>query len=100
MRRGLLRSIKNALNRKSGLYIFRINLPHHSLLLKQNDKSKLTPLNIFDIENELQNRLGTLGKSDKTSKLGDETAQVLMYMFDNHNALTKVFRMAKDNLEE
>jgi len=88
-------NIEKEINRKPGPYVFRINGENYhmirSLLPKQNDKPKFAQLYIFDTENEVRNRLQTLGKSDKSSKLDEEIVEGLMHMFDNYNALTKVF---------
>nr|XP_016514870.1 PREDICTED: uncharacterized protein LOC107831602 [Nicotiana tabacum] len=71
-----------------------------SLLPPEGSTPKFAQLYIYDTENEVQNRLHALGRGDRINELHAEIVQDLKQMLDDHNVLTKSFRMVRDKFHE
>ncbi|OIT18832.1 hypothetical protein A4A49_60773, partial [Nicotiana attenuata] len=67
-----------------------------SLLPPEGSTPKFAQLYIYDTENEVENRIHALG----ISQLHAEFVQDLKQMLDEHNVLTKSFRMVRDKFQE
>ncbi|KAG2596891.1 hypothetical protein PVAP13_5KG209907 [Panicum virgatum] len=98
-------NIDKTINQGEGPYVFRINgQVHHrigSLLPEPNKIPKFAELYIFDTKNEIQNRIRAISKEDPdTTDLNPDIIRGLQKMLDEHNPLVKIFRHARDLLEE
>jgi hypothetical protein len=98
-------NIDKNINRGQGPYVFRINGQiHHrigSLLPKQDDDPKFAELYIFDTKNEIENRIRALNKEDnEINDINPSIVEELRKMLDQYNPLVKVFRHARDLLEQ
>ncbi|XP_074376366.1 uncharacterized protein LOC141717960 isoform X2 [Apium graveolens] len=93
--------VDHNINKGRGLYCYRINGQNihllGSLLPPDGRPPKLCQLYIYDTENEVDNRVGTLHGD---SNLDPNIVDGLMKMLDEHNELTKGFRMARDRFQE
>ena len=93
------------INKGEGPYIFCINGQiHHrigSLLPEHGQIPQYAELYIFDTQNEINNRIKALQKVDPTeSDINPHIVEELKKMLDTHNPLVKLFRHARDLLEE
>jgi hypothetical protein len=93
------------INKGEGPYIFRINGQiHHrigSLLPEQGQPPQYAELYIFYTKNEIKNRIKALHKEDPQEKdIDPNIVQELKNMLDKYNPLVKIFRHARDLLEE
>jgi len=98
-------NIDKTINKGEGPYVFRINGQiHHrigSLLPKPNKIPKFVELYIFDTKNEIENRIRALSKEDPYgTDLNPAIMEGLQKRLDECNPLVKVFRHARDLLEE
>lgn len=95
--------IDKRINNGRGPYCFKLNGQNYHLIgtlkPKEGESPKFCQLYIYDTENEVENRMNAVNGSDT---LDPEIIEGLLQMLDEHNKLTKGFRMARDrfNLEE
>lgn len=61
---------------------------------------KFAQLYIHDTENEVSNRVHFFSSSKKQSEIDTGVVDGLIQMFDQTNAIVKVFRMARDIFKE
>ncbi|KAL0319968.1 UNVERIFIED_CONTAM: hypothetical protein Sradi_5258300 [Sesamum radiatum] len=96
--------INNRINDGRGPYCFVLNGQNHHLigsLLPDVDRSpNFMQLYVVDTENEVRNRIRALNKDDRKQNFDPNIIQGLQNMFDEHNPLTKVLRMARDRFRE
>ncbi|KAM3287217.1 hypothetical protein P3S67_020647 [Capsicum chacoense] len=71
-----------------------------SLLPPEGSTSKFTQLYIYDIENEVSNRINAVGRGQDVNKLHVEIVVDLKQMLDDDNVLVKTFRMVRDRFQE
>ena len=93
------------INKGEGPYIFRINGQiHHrigSLLPEQGQAPQYAELYNFDTKNEIENRIKALHKEDpQETDIDPNIVHELKNMLDKCNPLVKIFRHARDLLEE
>ena len=86
-------------------YIFRVNGQiHHqigSLLPLPNTSPKFVELYIFDTKNEIENRINALAKEDPSERdINPQIVRDLKNMLDESNPLVKIFRHARDLLDQ
>lgn len=98
-------NIDKNINKGNGPYVFRINGQiHHrigSLLLRPNNIPKFAELYIYDTKNEIENKIQALTEQDSEEHdLNLYTIEKLKKLLDEHNPLVKIFRHARDILEE
>lgn len=90
------------INKSKGPYVFRLNgVTHHrfgSLLPNSGDDPKFCQLYIYDTENEIQNRIGSVGGQDGNG-VDPEIVEGLVKMLDDTNNLVKEFRKARDRFK-
>ncbi|KAL2938140.1 ATP-dependent DNA helicase PIF1 [Bienertia sinuspersici] len=96
--------VDNTVNRGNSPYIFRLNGQNHhkigSLLPPDGHPPRFSQLYIYDTENEVKNRINSLSRGDAQPELDPDIIEGLARMFDEHNELTKVFRMARERCTE
>ncbi|KAL0319836.1 UNVERIFIED_CONTAM: hypothetical protein Sradi_5245100 [Sesamum radiatum] len=96
--------IDNRINVGHGPYCFVLNGQNHHLirsLLPDVDRSpNFMQLYVIDAKNEVRNRIRALNKDDRNQNFDPNIIQGLHNMFDDHNPLTKVLRMARDRFRE
>ncbi|XP_056685898.1 uncharacterized protein [Spinacia oleracea] len=96
--------VDNTINQGNSPYVFRLNGQNHhkigSLLPQIGERPRFTHLYIYDTENEISNRINSLGNNGQHSNLNPDIVDALSKMFDEHNELTKAFRMARERFEE
>lgn len=77
---------------------------HHkigSLMPTPGQTAKFAQLYIYDTENEVSNRIKAISKKGTSgNNLDPKIIEGLMKMFDEHNKLTEVFRMARDRFQD
>jgi hypothetical protein len=93
------------INKGEGPYIFCINGQiHHrigSLLPEQGQPPQYAELYIFDTKNKIENRIKALHKEDpQETGMDPNIVYELKNMLDKYNLLVKIFRHARDLLEE
>ncbi|RCV17669.1 hypothetical protein SETIT_3G238100v2 [Setaria italica] len=98
-------NIDKRINQGDGPYVFRINGQiHHrigSLLPQPNKAPKFAELYIFDTKNEIENRIRALTNEEPDQNdINLYIVNELKKMLDNCNPLVKVFRHARDLLEQ
>uniref|UniRef100_A0A6N2KNL2 Helitron helicase-like domain-containing protein n=1 Tax=Salix viminalis TaxID=40686 RepID=A0A6N2KNL2_SALVM len=91
-------------NRQSGPYIFKINGHCHHLmgsLLPSNESApKFAQLYIYDVANEVSNRMSQFPHSTSTSSLDETIVGDLIQMLASTNCLVGLFRHASQKLSE
>lgn len=80
--------------KRSGQLCHRIG----SLLPKRDKRPEYAQLYIFDTQNELMNRLRVGTYKNRAFQPNEEIVAALMQMFDAHNPIVKLFRVARDRL--
>jgi hypothetical protein len=97
--------IDTGVNKGPDPYVFKINgQVHHrigSLLSDESADPVYAQLYIFDIENEVQNRISIFDRhkeSDDGNRVDSQIVEGLVRMFDESNELVKSFRAARDLL--
>jgi hypothetical protein len=98
-------NIDNSVNDGCGPPVFKINgQVHHrigSLLPTDDTSPKYIQLYIYDIANEVKNRMKCLNNSETVAEnLNPSIVQGLMKMLDENNPFVKKFRMARDRLRD
>ena len=98
-------NVDDSVNDKPGPYIFRINGQNHhkigSLMPTPGQTPKFAQLYIYDTENEVSNRMKAISKKGTFgNNLDPKITEGLMKMFEEHNKLTEVFRMARDRFQD
>ena len=93
------------INKGEGPYVFRINGQiHHrigSLLPKNGQLPQYAELYIFDTKNEIKNRIKALHREDPQEiDIDPRIVEELKNMLDKCNPLVKIFRHARDLLEQ
>ncbi|KAL0733578.1 hypothetical protein Bca4012_009788 [Brassica carinata] len=87
----------------NGPYTYRIQgqIYHRlgSLLPLEGKPPKCGQLYIFDTQNEVQNRIGTMTRNSKSAKLDENIVEGLIRMLDENNSLAVEFRKARDKYE-
>ncbi|CAN1341002.1 hypothetical protein LINPERPRIM_LOCUS39035 [Linum perenne] len=98
--KSLIQSVNHKLNSGSAPYIYSIGgqIFHRigSLLPPEGQAPSFLQLYIHDSDNEIMNRLNSISKD---TKLRESILQELRNMLDEHNALVKVFRFARDRMD-
>ncbi|XP_021743384.1 uncharacterized protein LOC110709442 [Chenopodium quinoa] len=96
--------VDNTINRGNAPYVFRLNGQNHhkigSLLPPEGKQPRFSQLYIYDTENEVESRIHSIGNGESTPDLDPEIVAGLSKMFDKHNQLAKVFRMARERFAE
>nr|XP_009804789.1 PREDICTED: uncharacterized protein LOC104249954 [Nicotiana sylvestris] len=91
-------------NQTKGPRIFKLSGQNYhqigSLLPPEGSNPKFAQLYIYDTENEVQNRMHALGRGDRINQFHAEIVQDLKQMLDEHNVLTKSFRMVRGKFHE
>ena len=86
-----------------GPYTIRIQgQTHHrigSLIPRQGRPPEYIQLYIFDMGNEVRNRLKAMGQTSTEGNLDEATLARLIEMIDGNNCLAKLFRRARDHYE-
>ena len=94
--------VDDAINRGRGPYVFKVSgkIYHWigSMCPALNKKPKFLQLYIYDTAHEVDNRLEHFNKRDK--RLKREIVEKLKEVLDAHNKLVKLFRTARDKMEE
>ncbi|XP_056698595.1 uncharacterized protein [Spinacia oleracea] len=96
--------VDSSINRGNASYVFRLNGQNHhkigSLLPPEGQQPRFTQLYIYDTQNEVSNRINSLGSVGEKPELDPVIVAGLSKMFDEHNELAKVFRMARERFQE
>ncbi|KAM3285406.1 hypothetical protein P3S67_024205 [Capsicum chacoense] len=71
-----------------------------SLLPPEGSNPKFAQLYIYDIENEVANRIQAVSDCQNVNKLHAEIVADLKQMLDGHNVLDKTFIMVRDRFQE
>ena len=66
-----------------------------SLLPVNNDSPKFAQLYVYDIENEIHNRMSSYIFDDASKNLTESIIRILIKMLDQTNKLVKLFRTVK-----
>ncbi|XP_074353399.1 uncharacterized protein LOC141692451 [Apium graveolens] len=94
--------VDNSINNRGAPYIYRLNGQNHhlfgSLILPDSEDPKFCQLYIYDIENEISNRLRWVNV-DGGDPVDVEIVEGLSAMLDETNELVKEFRTAHDHFE-
>ncbi|CAN0866486.1 hypothetical protein LINGRAHAP2_LOCUS9290 [Linum grandiflorum] len=94
--------VTRELNDGSSVYIYSIGgqIFHRigSLLPPEGSPPMFGQLYIYDIENEVENRMNCFSTDTSNNPLRSEIISGLRDMLDKHNALTKVYRSARDRI--
>nr|GEY27695.1 helitron helicase-like domain-containing protein [Tanacetum cinerariifolium] len=94
--------IDNSVNRRRGPYVFKISGQiYHligSLCPEPGNPPRFLQLYIYDIYNEVSNRMCHFSEGD-SSQLDHEFVSTLIHLLDEHNELVRLFRMARDRVE-
>ena len=98
-------NIDKNINQGEGSYVFRVNGQiHHrigSLLPLANTSPKFAELCIFDTKNEIENRIRALTIEDPHEiDLNLDIVRGLQKMLDESNPFVKIFRNARDLLDQ
>ncbi|KAM2883182.1 hypothetical protein COP2_016053 [Malus domestica] len=93
-----------SINKGRGPYVFKINgQVHHlmgSLLPLEGENPKFAQLYIHDTQNEVSNRIGCFSGSETVEKLDHHVVDGLIKMLDECNEVVKLFRLARDMIDE
>nr|XP_028954994.1 uncharacterized protein LOC114823729 [Malus domestica] len=93
-----------SINKGRGPYVFKINSQvHHlmgSLLPLEGENPKFAQLYIHDTQNEVSNRIGCFSGSETVEKLDHHVVDSLIKMLDDCNEVVKLFRLARDMIDE
>ncbi|KAK7266727.1 hypothetical protein RIF29_19378 [Crotalaria pallida] len=98
--------LDSAINDGRGRFVYRISGQNHhrigSLLPGAGQTPRFAQLYIYDTDNEVANRMKSFRGSGEQSgsDFDPEIIQHLQEMFDTYNPICKVFRMARDRLED
>nr|GEW09767.1 hypothetical protein [Tanacetum cinerariifolium] len=91
--------VDTSINNGRGPYVFRISgkIYHWIGLMcpQEGDMPRFLQLYIYDTNNEVQNRMAHFG-GEEQSGLKREIVEGLIDFLDNHNALVKLFRTARN----
>ena len=97
-------NIDQSVNRQSGPYVFKINGHCHHLmgsLLPSNDNApKFAQLYIYDVTNEVSNRMSQFPHSTSDSCLDETIVTEIIEMLGSTNCLVSLFRHASQKLSE
>ena len=97
-------NVDSSVNNGSGPYVFRANgQTHHrigSLLSVHGQKPKYAQLYIYEIDNEVKNRISVVIHEDDRNYVDPDIVIGLMEMLDQCNQLVKCFRMVRDRFNE
>lgn len=93
--------VDSAINKTRGPYVFRVSgVNIHfigSLVPEKEERPKYAQLYIYDTENEVRNRIGTMQKNGPNTAIDEEIVTQLSKMLDEtNNHLVKSFRQARD----
>ncbi|XP_020082250.1 uncharacterized protein LOC109705878 [Ananas comosus] len=92
--------VDNEVNKKPGPYVFKISGQNYhrmgSLLPTNGQRPKFAQLYIYDIENEIDNRMRAFNSSDEIKNINRNIVRSLLEMFDCVNEIVKAFRMVRD----
>uniref|UniRef100_A0A2N9J2K3 ATP-dependent DNA helicase n=1 Tax=Fagus sylvatica TaxID=28930 RepID=A0A2N9J2K3_FAGSY len=97
-------SVDNSVNNGSAPYVFRLNGQNHhrigSLIPVDGQRPKFAQLYIYDTENEVTNRIGSIIGDNSRNTVDQDIVAGLLEMLDQCNSLVKYFRMARDRFNE
>jgi hypothetical protein len=97
-------SVDNSVNNGSAPYVFRLNGQNHhrigSLIPVDGQRPKFAQLYIYDTENEVTNRIGSVIGDNSRNIVDQDIVAGLLEMLDQCNSLVKYFRMARDRFNE
>ncbi|XP_070667578.1 uncharacterized protein [Malus domestica] len=92
------------INKGQGPYVFKINgQVHHlmgSLLPPEGESPKFAQLCIYDTQNEINNRMSCFPHSEESLKVDEQIVGGLIKMLDECKELVKLFRVARDRINE
>ncbi|KAH0691484.1 hypothetical protein KY289_018842 [Solanum tuberosum] len=95
--------IDASVNQTKGPRTFRLSGQNYhkigSLLPTKGFTPKFAQLYIYDTENEVQNRINVINRSESNSQIHSQIVNDLKEMLDQHNVLTKSFRMVRDRFQ-
>ncbi|GFQ02664.1 hypothetical protein PHJA_002410300 [Phtheirospermum japonicum] len=96
--------IDATINNGSGPYIFRLNgQTHHrlgSLLPLPGQNARYAQLYIYDIANEICNRISSVFGDSDVPAINTAIVEGILLMLNESNEIVKAFRMARDIYEE
>lgn len=96
-------NIDYSINRSRGPYIFRLNgVTYHrfgSLIPNEGEDPKFCQLYIYDTQNEVENRIGSM-KIHDSDQVDTVVLDGLVKMLDDSNKLVKFFRKAGERFNE
>ncbi|XP_061355511.1 uncharacterized protein LOC133300041 [Gastrolobium bilobum] len=96
--------VVGSVNQGSSPYCFRVGRRvHHlmgSLLPPDSQTPKFAQLYIYDIDHEVDNRLGSLSSTRSEDMLDLDIVQSLKEMLDKYNTVAQSFRYARDRYKE
>lgn len=94
--------IDYSVNKSRGPYVFKMNgVNHHrfgSLIPNDGSDPKFCQLYIYDTENEIENRVGSIGGKDGNT-VDSKIVEGLVKMLDETNPLVKEFRKARNRFK-
>ena len=92
-------NIDSSTTNSHGPYVFKISSQiHHlmgSLLPLDNESPKFAQLYIYDIENEIQNRMSSYIFDDAVKNFTESITKLLIEMLDQTNKLVRLFQIVK-----
>ncbi|OIT01076.1 hypothetical protein A4A49_59966, partial [Nicotiana attenuata] len=93
-----------SVNKTKGPRTFRFSGQNYhqigSLLPPEGSSPKFAQLYIYDTENEVENRINAISRSEINNELHAEIVNDLKQMLDDNNVLAKSFRMVRDQFQE
>jgi hypothetical protein len=97
-------SVDNSVNNGSALYMFCLNGQNHhrigSLIHVDSQRPTFAQLYIYDTENEVTNRIGSIIGDNSKNTVDQDIVAELLEILDQCNSLVKYFRMARDRFNE
>lgn len=95
--------IDKAVMNKSGPFTYRIHGKNHhsigSLVPRAGQPPKFLQLYIFDIANEVKNRISAVGRTTGAGELDESIVKDLIMTVDTYNCLAKVSERQRDIYE-
>ncbi|XP_070052773.1 uncharacterized protein [Nicotiana tomentosiformis] len=92
-----------SVNKTKGPRTFRLSGQNYhqigSLLPPERSSPKFAQLYIYDIENEVENRIHAISRGEMNNQLHTEIVNELKQMLDDNNILAKSFRMVRDQFQ-
>ena len=96
-------TVDSSVNRGGGPYVFRVSGQIYHWIggfcPSGNDDPRFLQMYIYDTDHEIQHRLSHFN-SDERRILQEEIVEGLMRFLNEHNALVRLFRTARDKLQQ